>query len=128
VRWSGGRRRRELTAAHAAAQPVIVEIDPVAQRPPDTGQKPGDLGFADAKNSADLGALQVVDVQQHQDLLLALGERGDRRLEHRRPLAGQRSQLGVELTRRGLQGVADLDRHGLLVAPGRGVEGQHVGA
>ena len=52
----------------------VVRVDPLLQRAPDRAQDLRHARLADAEHPADLRALHVLDVQEHEDGLLALAQ------------------------------------------------------
>jgi hypothetical protein len=68
-----------------------------------------DAGLADAEACADLGALQLLDVDEPENRLLALGKVADRLAHDGGALARERGALGLVLAHRRLDRVADLE-------------------
>src|SRR6185312_11055381 len=82
------RGKRRSGGAAERRDDRVVRVDALLQRAPDRGEDLRHARLADAEHAADLGALHVLHVEQDEDRLLALAERGDGVAEDGGALAG----------------------------------------
>src|SRR4029079_14299301 len=85
----------------------------LAELPADAAEDLRDTRLGDAEHLADLGARELLDVDEGEDLPLALVESLDRGAHMLRALAREERPLRVVRARRGLDEVADLARDGI---------------
>src|SRR5437764_13109955 len=107
------RGSREGAAGEESGEAVlrgqVVALDVLAKLLAGAREDLRDAGLADAEACADLGTLQLLDVHEAENRLLALGEVADRLAHDRRALRCERDALGLVLAHRRLDRVADLE-------------------
>jgi hypothetical protein len=89
---------------------LVVRLDSVGKLAPNTRENLAHTGLADTKDLTDLRALQALDVNHAEHILLTLRQAGDRAAKHLLTLTCEQCTLRIKIILGSSDRVTDLER------------------